>query len=343
VRTVVVGLGWVAREVWLPRLLAHPKFTLVAAVETNPDAAGAVSGVPVYGDCADVPLDDVDLAFVLTPNHTHGRIGEWFLRRGRSVFLEKPTGTDRAQLDLLDRAARSGGGRLVLSAAARHRADIRELARLVSDGFCGTPRLAELSWVRARGIPTGGWFTDRATAGGGVLVDLGWHVIDVAQQIWGTSPVRAATAVAGDDFLRRRGWDAGWRGGPAHPTGGDVEDQLTGLVVTDPYAMALRFAWASHEETDETRIALHGTEGSVELRTTFGFSPRRVTPSLVARRGGERTDIPLPGVAVGDEYDRQLGALVGLMEEPGATARALAEAYAVLAVVDACYRSAGVL
>lgn len=344
-RIVVVGLGWAAREVWLPRLLRHPKFQVVGAVEPQPAAiarAGPlIDQVPVHARYTDVPLDGVDGVFVLTPNHTHGRIGEWFLRRGRFVFLEKPTGTDRGQLDMLAAAARHGNGRLVLSAAARHRADVGALRDLVSTGVFGLPRLADLSWVRSRGIPASEWFTRRATAGGGVLVDLGWHVIDVLHQLWGAAPVRAAAAVTTGDFLGREGWDAVWHG-TARPGGtADVEDQLTGLVATDAYAMRLRFAWASHEALDRTVIELHGTDASAVLTTTFGFSPRRVAaPSLLLKRGGTVEEVPLPAVDIGAEYDRQLDALVHLTTERDATARALAEAYQVLAIVDACYRAA---
>jgi oxidoreductase len=347
VRSVVVGLGWVAREVWLPRLLAHPKFQVVAAVEPDPAAARRVRDllgpVPVLAHHTDVDVDQADVVFVLTPNHTHGTLGDWFLRRGCRVFVEKPTSTDRGQLELLRTASRRGRAQLVLSAAARYRSDVAALRRLVADGAIGTPRLAEAGWVRARGIPGNAWFTRRDTAGGGVLLDLGWHVIDVVQQLWGVSPIRSATAVAGADFIGRSGWDAGWRGagdtGTATP---DVEDQMTAMVNSDAYALRLRLAWASHEEVDVTSIVLHGTEGSAALRTTFGFSPLRVPePTLVVKRRSVVKEIPLEPAPIGAEYDRQLDALVDLLERPDTTRRALADAAGALAVVEACYRAAG--
>ncbi|MGI5212791.1 Gfo/Idh/MocA family protein [Plantactinospora sp. CA-290183] len=345
-RTVVIGLGWVAREVWLPRLLGHAKFDVVAAVEPDPRAAARAAGllgqIPVLSRHTEVDIEQVDLAFVLTPNHTHGALGEWFLRRDCSVFLEKPTSPDRGQLELLRTAGRQGRGRLVLSAAARHRTDVAALRRLVAEGRIGTPRLAEASWVRARGIPGSGWFTHRATAGGGVLLDLGWHVIDVVQELWGRSPVRSAAAVTGADFLGRRGWDAGWRGDAgdtaAEP---DVEDQLTALVTTDAYALQLRLAWASHEEVDVTSIALHGSEGSASLRTTFGFSPLRVPePALVLKQNSTVERVPLDAPEVGAEYDTQLDAVVGALERPDTTQQSLADATGALAVVEACYHAA---
>jgi oxidoreductase len=352
VRTVVVGLGWVAREVWLPRLLKHPGFELVGVVEPRPEAvaraAAAFGQVPVYRKATEVPLDHADLVFILTPNHTHEQVADWFLRHGLTVFLEKPAGVSQRELDLLEAAASEGGGTLVLSAAARYRSDVTALHRLVADGTLGTPRIAELSWVRARGIPSSGWFTDRGMAGGGALIDLGWHVIDVAHYLWGISAPQTASAFASADFLCQEDWAAAWRGPQAADPGGashrDVEDQLTAMVITAAYAMTLRFAWASHEQSDVTTIVLHGTSASAALRTTFGLSPQRVSsPSLLLKRGGTVQEIQLRDDRPGTEYGRQLDALAGLVTEPEATARALADARGVLAVVEACYHAAGTI
>jgi oxidoreductase len=342
-RTVVIGLGWLATEVWLPRLLAHPGFKVVGAVE--PTASPAPVGLPVYRDHREVPAEDVDCVFVLTPNHTHGEIGAWFLRRGCHVVLEKPSCTRAEEIDGLAEAARAGGGRLSLSAVARHRADVMALSSIVASGALGTPRLADLSWIRARGIPGSPWFTSHATSGGGALVDLGWHLLDAAHHLWGPARVRTAAAQATADFLHRPGWAAHWHGA-AVSVGGDeaepnVEDQLTALVTTDSYTLRLRFAWASHEDLDRTTIVLHGTDGSAELLTTFGLSPNRIaTPSLRLKRGGQVEEIRLPACGVGDEFDRQLDALAAPTVDAGAaTDRALTCARDVLSIVDACYTS----
>ncbi len=330
----------------MPRLLAHPGFELVAAVEPDPKtvarAAGLVGDMPVYPDLAQLPAAEVDLAFILVPNHAHAAVSRPFLRQGRAVFLEKPASTDRGQLDALAEAVRAGGGRLVLSSAARYRTDVSALRELVRAGVLGRPRLAELSWVRSRGIPPSAWFRSRAQSGGGVLIDLGWHVIDVVRDLWGAAPVQAALAVPGADFLRRGGWEASWQGHGPPPGEADVEDQLTGLVRTEGYAMTLRFGCASHEEADLTAISLHGTDGLAVLRTTFGFSPCRSSgPSLVLKRGGRREEVPIRAAGVGAEYDAQLDAIAGLVGDGEATDQALADAYDLLGIVDACYRSAG--
>lgn len=113
-RVAVIGLGWVAREVWLPRLVKHPDFDVVAVVEPRPEAveraATLVGGARVYGGYQELGPREADLVFVLTPNHTHGAHASHFLRQGLAVFLEKPTGTDFGHLRLLEDAARDGGG-----------------------------------------------------------------------------------------------------------------------------------------------------------------------------------------------------------------------------------------
>jgi oxidoreductase len=348
VRTLVVGLGWVAGEVWLPRLLAHPGFEVAGVVDTDPSAAqrlvGLLGDTPVWADHRAVPLDGIDVVFVLTPNHTHGSIGEWFLARGRSVFLEKPTGTDIAQLEMLAAAAATSGARLVLSGAARKRADVGALRELVTSGVLGEPRLAEISWIRARGIPRTAWFTERASAGGGVLLDLGWHLIDLVHDLWSGPRPRGAAAIATSDFAGTEQWSAAWHGAGAPPAGRrvvDVEDRLAGFVTTDRFGLGVHVAWASHEVTDTTTVTLHGTDATARLVTTFGFSPCRVAePALTVLRGGVAEAVALPTSSVGAEYDAQLDVLGAQLLDPSTTAQSLTVARWVLAVVDALYRSA---
>jgi oxidoreductase len=230
--------------------------------------------------------------------------------------------------------------------AARYRADVGVLRDLVCRGVLGEPRLAEVSWVRARGIPRAGWSTAAVTAGGGVLLDLGWHVLDVVHWLWPATAVRSAAACSSSDFLRTEGWTATWQGDDqlrdaATPTGErDVEDQLTGFVDTDRFGLSVRLAWASHETLDRTVLTLHGTEGTARLSTTFGFSPARAEPSLELCRGGTVEQALPPEAEVGDEYARHLDALVDELVDPASTTRALDSARWVLSVTDALYGAA---
>ncbi|WP_309500763.1 Gfo/Idh/MocA family protein, partial [Streptomyces shenzhenensis] len=193
-RTAVLGAGWVSRTVWVPLLEAHPAFEVTALVDADPAAARAL--VPpgrdvVVGtgpdDLLGLPLD---LAVVALPNHLHVPVARTLLGRGVPVFVEKPVCRTAAEARSLAEAARGGAG-VYAGSAARHRADVQALAALLPS--LGDLRALGLDWTRASGIPQrDGWFTDRRLAGGGALLDLGWHLLDVGLDLLGRPGVTAA-------------------------------------------------------------------------------------------------------------------------------------------------------
>jgi oxidoreductase len=347
VRVAVVGLGWVARAVWLPRLAADSTYDVVAAVDpalagTTVDFRGAP--VDVVADVAALPPGCADVAFVLSPNDTHADVAGRLLAAGVPVFLEKPACRDRAELERLVAAGAVTGAPLVASAAVRYRADVGVLAGLVAAGALGAVREVDVSWVRARGVPgTGTWFTSRARAGGGAFLDLGWHLLEVARLLAGERAVRRATAVASADFVARPEAASTWKPpNTARVAPPDVEDTMRAYAVLDDgTGLLVHAAWASHEPVDRTVVAVTGTDARAVLTTTFGFSPRRVErPSCVLFGPDGPCEVPLPPSAVGDEYGAQLADLPAVLAAEGTSERTVAEAGWILDVVAACYASA---
>ncbi|MDJ0466982.1 Gfo/Idh/MocA family oxidoreductase [Streptomyces sp. H27-C3] len=321
VRVVVVGLGWAGREIWLPRLIEHPAFEVTAVVD--PAADPALLGVPLLGDIAAITSETVDLAVVAVPNHLHADIAEKLLARGIPVFLEKPVCLTSAEADRLAVAERTGGAVLLAGSAARYRTDVRALYERTA--AVGRIRHIDVSWVRARGVPdSGGWFTQARLAGGGALVDLGWHLLDSVAPILGLVGITQVVGTVCDDFVNSAGERAGWRDDSPVPgsgaAGGDVEDTVRGFLVTeDGVSVALRASWASHEARDVTLSKVEGSAGVASLRCTFGFSPNREGGSdLTFTSAGETTLVPLAAERIGAErigaeYDRQLDELPALL------------------------------
>ncbi|MGW0891193.1 Gfo/Idh/MocA family protein [Saccharopolyspora sp. NPDC002578] len=346
VRVAMVGLGWAARSIWLPRLHAHPAFTVAAAVDPDPAARtwAAAEGMPVLAAPGELDPADVDLAVVAVPNHLHCPVAVGLLEQGIPVFLEKPVCLNEEEADRLAAAERLGGGRLLAGSAARCRADVRALHDLA--GRLGALRYVDLTWTRASGVPdSDGWFTRRRLAGGGALVDLGWHLLDVAAPLLGAGAPTRVIGTTSSDFLTRPAARAAWR--PANAAGGrapsgDVEDTVRAFLVTDTgIAVSLRASWASHEPCDVTSIRVEGDAGAATLRCTFGFSPNRVAnPELVLLRSGHQEQIPLRPVPVGAEYDRQLDELPVQLADPTGAGRAVDEARRTARIVDGVYASA---
>jgi oxidoreductase len=356
IRTAVVGLGWAARTIWLPLLNEHPDFQVTAVAD--PDAAArahvaADGGSRAYADASGLSPDDIDLAVVAVPNRLHAAIASTLLARGIPVFLEKPVCLSSGEAAMLADAERRGGTVLLAGSAARYRSDIAEFSRLT--GSLGTIRHLDLSWIRARGIPEGrGWFTQRRFAGGGALVDLGWHLLDIGLPLLGAPAIRDVLGAMSADFLPQPAWRAAWRGeeppgaGPAgavayvDAAAGDVEDGARALLITEAgVTIVLHVCWASHRTLDVTQIAVEGTAGAARLDCTFGFSPNRLPhPSLTVFRQGHEEQVPLPAEPTGIEYARQVDALPTMLTDPGLRGRAIAEAARTVAVIERLYQAA---
>lgn len=315
------GCGWVTATVWLPLATEHPAFLPVVMMDVDPARLrGLGDAWPGLGRAA--TLDELldhgpDVVVVAVPNALHAPLAAALLSRGIGVLVEKPACLTMAELDAMVQAGGQGDGALAVSAATRLRADVARVARLVADGAVGPPRLIEAEWVRASGIPgRGSWFTRRALAGGGVGMDLGWHMLDVGLSLVGyPRPTRAAVTL-GDHWMRGTGADAAWRGDdPAAALPADVEDTVVALFETDAgVGLKLHVAWASHQAVDTTRLAVHGPDGVLELTTTFGFSTSRVrAPSLTLLRRGGTEALDLPAVDPRDGYRAQLSELARLM------------------------------
>ncbi|MFF8727218.1 Gfo/Idh/MocA family protein [Streptomyces sp. NPDC015171] len=354
VRTAVVGLGWAARSIWLPRLRRHPGFAVSAAVDPDPASRAAVTAdapdTPVLAAMDAMDPAEVDLAIVAVPNHLHCEIASGLLRKGLPVFLEKPVCLTSAEAERLAEAEHAGGARLLAGSAARHRADVRAL--LASAGDLGTVRHIELSWVRARGVPdAGGWFTRRQLSGGGALVDLGWHLFDIAAPLLGSARFAQVTGAVSGDFIARDTARVSWRAEGAEQELEseraacgviDVEDTARAFLVTDNgVSLSVHASWASHEERDITRIRVDGSAGSATLRCTFGFSPNRLEhPELTRTEDGRTRAVPVPEEPVGTEYDRQLDELLAQLRGPAGPRRAVEEARRTIGAIERIYSSA---
>ncbi len=357
VRVAVVGLGWAANSIWLPRLREHPGYTVSAVVDPDPAARAAVArdrtGTELLSSVEELDRSIADLAVVAVPNHLHSSIASRLLANGIPVFVEKPVCLNSAEADQLAAAERTAGAVLLAGSAAQYRADVLALTALVPQ--LGRIRHVDLSWIRARGVPdAGGWFTRRELSGGGALVDLGWHLLDVAGPLLGPVVFEQVSATVSGDFVEHGSAKAAWRhqeeggqepgeqAGPEAEGVVDVEDTVRGFLITDGgISIALRASWASHEPHDVTLLRVEGSHGTAILRCTFGFSPNRVAGStLTLTRDGVVTDVAFEQEPIGAEYYRQLDELPAQLADPAARGRTIAEVRRTIGVIERIYQSA---
>ncbi len=267
VKIAVIGVGGIARGNHLPGYMKMDNVEIVAVCDILEDRAKAIAeqfNVPAYyTDYKDVlKIEGLDAVDICTPNKLHSIIAVEALEAGLNVFCEKPDAVNVEEAEKMKAAAEKSGKLLMVMRNNRFWLTSEFLKKYIEDGKMGDIYAARCGWRRRRGIPgKGGWFTTKEMSGGGPLIDLGVHMIDLA--IWLMGSPRPV-AVSGSTFTKFANSDAAdsvhSQFGDAKEDGiFDVEDLAMGFIKFDNGAcMQIEFSWASNIEAEQTFVHLYG-------------------------------------------------------------------------------------
>ena len=266
-RIGIVGLGNIAHH--HATQLREGAATLAGGMDIDDDARTRFAdafAVPVHTDAASL-FDDVDAVIVTTPNRYHEEHVVAALEAGLDVLVEKPLAHDLASAERIAAAAADAAGFCMVGFNNRFSDAIRVLKEYQRAGRFGEIYHVEANYVRQRGIPgRGSWFTSEAVAGGGALVDLGVHAVDLALYVLEfpaivevTGETRAGFGGRDDyAFVEMWGEDAG-------AMGFDVEDSVSAFLRSeDGRTVSLEVAWAANRpSTDE--FFIRGTDAGARF------------------------------------------------------------------------------
>ena len=192
IRTAVVGFGISGKVFHTPLITADPGYSLDVIVTADPDRVAEAARL--YPDTRVVPTPealvalsgDLDLVVLGTPPLTHYDLAATAMAHGLHVVVDKPFVTSSAQGQALISRASDAGVQLTVFQNRRWDADFLTLRKLVREGALGEVRSFEsrFEWWRPEGF--GNWRDTAAVSdGGGILNDLGAHLIDQAIQLFG--------------------------------------------------------------------------------------------------------------------------------------------------------------
>ncbi|MCJ7822446.1 MAG: Gfo/Idh/MocA family oxidoreductase, partial [Armatimonadetes bacterium] len=175
-----------------------------------------------------VASDLVDAVSICTPNNTHMPIALAALKAGKHVLCEKPLAMNARQGARMVDAAKKAR-RILMSAQSARYSDTAKLVKELADaGRFGDIYYGKAMWLRRSGTPRG-WFQDVKQSGGGPLIDLGVHAMDLMWWIMGRPRPVSAYGVTFDHLGRRGEGRGGW-GVNYNPGTFSVEDQVAGIV-----------------------------------------------------------------------------------------------------------------
>jgi len=218
---------------------------------------------------------DLHAVSVALPNTLHAPVTIAALKAGLHVLCEKPMAMNAAQARRMLAAARKARRTLMINFSFRFQPASMALKRFVDDGRIGQVYYGRTVWHRRRGLPGfGGWFGTKALSGGGPIIDLGVHRMDLAMWLMG-SP-RPVTVTASTYNV------IGARLAKEQRKTFDVEDLGAALVRFDNGAtLILEASWAGFSEKREDMVTqLWGTKGGVIQRNVgegYEFEARAYT------------------------------------------------------------------
>ncbi|NPV07269.1 MAG: Gfo/Idh/MocA family oxidoreductase [Anaerolineae bacterium] len=333
VRFAVIGLG--AGRHHAERLRSAPHAELVSLCDADEDRLGRVADQ--FGECERTTIyevllsrPDIDAVVVALPNFLHAPVTIAALRAGKHVLCEKPMARTAAEAAEMLQASRETGRKLMIHFNYRFTPAAVALHRFASEGGLGEVYHARSWWHRTRGIPgLGGWFTSKELAGGGPLVDLGVHRLDLALWLMGypkpESVCGATYSALGREIAARQGKSF------------DVEDMASAFVRFENGAtLVLEASWAANGELREEMLTqIYGTRAGILHRNVdagYQFEAR-----IFREREGEYVAVAPKLPAEVETPQEHFARCILEDRQPSATGE---QGLEVMRILDAIYQSA---
>lgn len=272
-RVGVIGLGMGGAHI--NGFRAHSSVEVVAVADTDPkrlEERGAKEfKIPGLYTSAEEMLkkESLDIVSVATPNKFHKPLAIAAFKAGCHVLCEKPMAMNAKEAREMLAASKKAGKRLMINFSFRFTEQSYAMKKQVETGILGDIYFARTQWLRRRGLPGfGGWFGQKALSGGGPLIDLGVHRLDLALWLMGYPK---PTWVMGSTYNHISAELA-----KKEKKAFDVEDFAVGLVkFANGATLSLEASWAGNiKDREQMSTQLLGTKGGLHqynLNEGYGF------------------------------------------------------------------------
>jgi predicted dehydrogenase len=256
-RVGVVGLGM---GKWhINQYQQHPQAEVVAICDVDAarlDEAAAKFNIPqTYTDTKQMYRQaKLDIVSVATPNTLHAPLTIEALKAGCHVLCEKPMAMNAKQAQKMVDAAKAARRKLAINYSHRLTPNVAAMGQYIESGDIGQPYFARTIWHRRRGIPGRQSFCSKDSAGGGCLIDLGVHIIDIALYCLGFPKVLSVTGKTAMHFAS-----------DVPHLKMEVDDFATAYIrCAHDITLAVEVSWASHHwPGEEMQTSIYGTEGGL--------------------------------------------------------------------------------
>lgn len=272
VKIGIIGCGGIANGKHMPSLKKIKNVQMVAFCDIIEERAVkaaeeyGVEGAKVYTDYKELLKDrDIEIVHVCTPNRSHAFISIDAMEAGKHVMCEKPMAkTYKEAKEMLDASERTGM-KLTIGYQSRWRADSLYLKKMCEDGELGEIYYGKAIALRRRAVPTWGVFLNEYEQGGGPLIDIGTHALDLT--LWMMDNYKPKMVVGTTFEKLKNQKDCGNAWGDWDPKKFTVEDAAFGFIVMENGAtIMLESSWALNIRNPKEAITMIcGTDGGADM------------------------------------------------------------------------------
>jgi predicted dehydrogenase len=322
VKIGVIGLGGVAQLVHLPNLTKISSAELTAVAEINKNRLLTISDkfnvkekFSSYNDMLE--NSDIEAVIVATPTSTHTEIAIDCLNAGKDVLVEKPLARTYAEAKKIVDIAKKNKRKLMVGMNLRYRPDTMLLRSFINTKEIGDPFYIKCGWIRKQSSSEK-WFTKKEESGGGVIIDLGIHILDLALWLLDYPKI---SSVSSQNFY--------------HNTK-SVEDTSVCCIKCDNSAVInMEVSWSLPVEKDHFFLDVFGTKGS------FSSNPFKLVKKVENDYINlTPTQVDNPTVLFKKSYLNELKSFIGAIKGLNPVFSPGEEAMQRMKIIEAMYLSA---
>jgi predicted dehydrogenase len=321
-RVAVIGLGSVAQLVHLPNLLKIKNAEVSAVAEINRNRLHSVADKydikNRFIDYRDLlNKNDADAIIITTPTHLHKQIAIDCLNAGKDVLVEKPLARNSKEGEEIIECSEKNKRKLMVGMNLRYRPDSMLIRSLIDAGEIGDAFYIKCGWIRKQSSSEK-WFTKREEAGGGVILDLGINLVDLA--LWLTDYPNVISVSTKNYHHQSR----------------NLEDtSVSFLRCENSVTISIEASWSMAEQKDTLFTNVYGTKGSI------GINPFRLVKTLADEQiDFGSTFAESPAEAFKKSYLNELKSFIGAIRGLNPVFSSGQEALQLLKIAEAMYISA---
>ncbi len=341
----IIGAGGISQASHIPNLGKIKGVKVECISDVNKEKLNYVS------DKFDIPKkfidwekmldEDIDAVVISSPNFYHSIQAIKSMEKGKHVLCEKPICLTVKEAEEIFETVEKTKKIFMGAFPRRFLGETVILKKLINEGYFGEIYYIKASYLRKRGIPgLGSWFTNKKLAGGGPIMDVGVHMIDMVVYLAGLTEPKMVFGAIFEKF-KDKAIDGGWppidtRVGDKNIGKMEVEDLGSGFVkFSNDAVLFVEASWAGNSETG-LKASLFGTKAGAQLPDPLNSAnPVRIYSEI----NGIITDL-IPEIPKVDVYYEEVKHFIDCIKENKQPITKKEEIICVVKIIEGIYKSA---